>query len=723
MASAHRDNALVTSCLKRPVDPHTRAPLASYERDKEAPYTATTYADNRDGYQDKKDQAAYEEGCNNRVAVGAAPAAKDWRAAGGERVNLRDIFFSNEEYYSKLEELKKAHLRTMAELESMYHHKLQLHTNNTPRHQHGSGGGGSLHLRKSHSAAELRRSFGSPASSDEDDASGSDVEKGQLFSPKEFIKNMWTDFKLSPRTRHLSASLPGDRGGFRPQRRSVPRATVPKPFRMTLREAERRRRGIKTRSEVELENAELRRQLEEMSECQNKFRASPVPAHVHLPLYDDLRERRQAQRRSMREERHLKTKPFSFLERERLKKEQRQQQQPQEPSQQERVKPFKAKPVPRSVYAASAGELRKEEQLYRSIKKQMRAQEMLFSAAAPPSTLTKRLAESKKTKDQPQTFTHRPHINKDVPDFDASFKRFQKHVERTKEVKPTTACEPFQLRTAQIPSHRERILAEVEKERGSPQALRWPYVKSSHTANSSLCSSLSGSMELLPAKDTDASKKRHEAVRQALERRRRAEQEEARWTERQKEREKKLQKLVQKRASANDPHLALIHTYGHKLQEFRKQDRQRRKEYQQEIKEIEERVKGRPLLLEQVAQKNAKQAAQKRFADKLHGVHLNEDFLCRKAAVAAASTRTDGTREPSESGDGAASEPVCYRKVFLDDRDQEDEEQSGKGSRDGSEDGKRSHSDGSCHYSDDHEDCDDDEEADDEKRDEEEEDP
>ena len=34
----------------------------------------------------------------------------------------------------------------------------------------------------------------------------------------------------------------------------------------------------------------------------------------------------------------------------------------------------------------------------------------------------------------------------------------------------------------------------------------------------------------------------------------------------------------------------------------RKQDFQRRKEYQEEMREIQERVKGRPLLLEQVAQ-------------------------------------------------------------------------------------------------------------------------
>lgn len=43
-----------------------------------------------------------------------------------DRLDLREIFFSNEEYFSKLEELKKAHLCTMAELERMYRRKLQL---------------------------------------------------------------------------------------------------------------------------------------------------------------------------------------------------------------------------------------------------------------------------------------------------------------------------------------------------------------------------------------------------------------------------------------------------------------------------------------------------------------------------------------------------------------------------------------------------------------------
>lgn len=381
-------------------------------------------------------------------------------------------------------------------------------------------------LRKSHSAGELRRGSGLSDSSEEEDAANS-VEKGLLFSPKEHIKNMWKDFQVSSYNHQLSSSLqslPG-RQKKTPKRRKSRRqdkhkVTVPKPFHMTLREAQRRKLGIKTRSEIELENMELRRQLEEVTECQRKFRASPVPAHVHLPLYEELQERNEERRRTLqeREEKHLRTiqKPFSFIERERLKKEQKQQ----HPSEQEKVKPFKAKPVPKSVYAAASGEHLKEEQLYRSIKIQMRAQEMLQSSSMPPSMLTRRLSDRKKNKDGSTAegaggFSHRPQINQDVPDFNAKHRRFQKHLEKRKEVKPTTTCEPFELRTSQISSHKERIMADIEKEQSSPRMQRWPYVSSgaARTPNSSLCSSLSGSLELLPAKVTDATKRRHEAVR------------------------------------------------------------------------------------------------------------------------------------------------------------------------------------------------------------------
>lgn len=54
-----------------------------------------------------------------------------------------------------------------------------------------------------------------------------------------------------------------------------------------------------------------------------------------------------------------------------------------------------------------------------------------------------------------------------------------------------------------------------------------------------------------------------------LEQRKQAEEEEERWKERQKQKEKKLQRVVLKRAQANDPHLALSQTHQSKLKEFR----------------------------------------------------------------------------------------------------------------------------------------------------------
>uniref|UniRef100_A0A3P9Q9T6 Protein FAM161A n=1 Tax=Poecilia reticulata TaxID=8081 RepID=A0A3P9Q9T6_POERE len=584
MANPHRTNVLVTSCLKTPVDPHTKAPLASYERERVLPYSATGHLDNRD----------YEK---EVCALGKSAA---------DYLDLSKIFFSNEEYYSKLEELKKAHLRTMAELESMYQQKLQLRSMDPLDMATQNSKNSSHHpLRKSHSAVELRWISGQSDSSEENEAWSNTVEKGLLFSPKEYIKNMWKDFKIPSNNHRMSSSslhsAPGEKRRLRKRRDKreqedvKPNVTVPKPFHMTLREAERLKRGVKSRSEVERENRELKRQLEELTECQKQFRASPVPAHVHLPVYEEMQERNKEQRRSMRdrETRHLRAlqKPFSFLERERLKKEQKQLQQQQQEQQadHEKIKPFKAKPVPKSVYAAASGDQVKENELYRSIKKYMRVQDLLRSSSEPPSMLTRRLNDRKKPEhEMGDGFTHKPQINREVPDFNASYRRFQKQLEKRKDVKTTTACEPFELKTSQISSHRERILADIEKDQSSPRLLRWPHISPglARTPNSSLCSSLSGSLE------------------KALEQRKKAEEEEERWMEKQREREKKLQRMVLKRAQANDPHLALSQTNKSKLKEFRKQDIQRKREYRQEIRDMRERVQGRPLLLEQVTQVN-----------------------------------------------------------------------------------------------------------------------
>ncbi|KAJ8394205.1 hypothetical protein AAFF_G00050100 [Aldrovandia affinis] len=457
---------------------------------------------------------------------------------------------------------------------------------------------------------------------------------------------------------------------------------------MTVREAERKRRKVKSRSEVELENALLRKQLEEATECQKKFRASPVPAHVYLPLYEELAargdQRRQLYRHREQHNLQASQKPFSFLERERLKREQRDAQPPRDAAPEGERRAFRAKPVPRSVYDSTVGEQLKEEQLYRAIKMQMRARELLHSASVPRSMLAERLAERRRDAGDRAAETEadfRPRINGEVPDFDASYRKFRKQLESRRDVRPMTVCEPFRLRTARISSHRHR---DIEAERTSPKATRWPYVApAARTASSSLSSSLSGSQELLPAKITDAAKMRQEAVRKVLEQRRQAEEEEERWRVRQRQRERRLQKVITKRAQANDPHVALSQTCKSKLKQFRKQDLQRRKEYREEMREIQERVKGRPLLLEQVTQRNAKRAAEKRYADTLRGCGLSEDFVSSMAPKQQQQQQQRGlpVDQSSVSSEGTQSgkeEPTARPSAedYLDDYEEFDEREA-----------------------------------------------
>uniref|UniRef100_A0A8C9R101 Uncharacterized protein n=1 Tax=Scleropages formosus TaxID=113540 RepID=A0A8C9R101_SCLFO len=99
MENSHRANVLVTSCLKTPVDPHTKAPLALYEREKTLPYAA-----------EHMGQGERPEEVQRLTSV-----THPW-----------SFYFSNEEYYRKLEELKRAHLQTMAELEEMYRDKMDI---------------------------------------------------------------------------------------------------------------------------------------------------------------------------------------------------------------------------------------------------------------------------------------------------------------------------------------------------------------------------------------------------------------------------------------------------------------------------------------------------------------------------------------------------------------------------------------------------------------------
>lgn len=188
-----------------------------------------------------------------------------------------------------------------------------------------------------------------------------------LLSPEEMTKQFRFQRQARSNQKHQ-----GNRQ-TRVRVKSNSKVTVPKPFQMMLREAERKRHKVRTRSEIELENTLLRRELEELQECQKKFRASPAPAHIHLPLYEVISQRsggRSSQSRrgsggsssgSSSSSSGSDTKrnqasdsapprPFHFLEREKRKREAKIVAELGKVGPKEERQAFKARPVPRSVY-------------------------------------------------------------------------------------------------------------------------------------------------------------------------------------------------------------------------------------------------------------------------------------------------------------------------------------------------------------------------------------
>lgn len=64
----------------------------------------------------------YQDDFNTRVSG----VDEQTHISSEDLVDFSGIYYSNEEYFRKLEELKAAHMETMAKLEKMYQNKLNL---------------------------------------------------------------------------------------------------------------------------------------------------------------------------------------------------------------------------------------------------------------------------------------------------------------------------------------------------------------------------------------------------------------------------------------------------------------------------------------------------------------------------------------------------------------------------------------------------------------------
>ncbi|NWH33751.1 F161A protein, partial [Chloropsis hardwickii] len=494
-----------------------------------------------------------------------------------------------------------------------------------------------LNLHKSFSDSDLSDPLGSSVldSSDEElvfEENGS--ETGSSSFAKQRIEKMWDGFCLEDyisRAKHSLPSSPACREVHKKEKAWSPRVTVPKPFQMTIREAQKKEQNVKSKSQIELENHLLKKQLEEEAECQKKFRANPVPAAVFLPLYHDIVQRNEERRRSVRERSKLKLlasqKPFKFIERERQRQEARKMQLKDISPPENKTKAFRAKPVPKYVYSPEFHDKVKEEELCREIRIRMRAEELLRNSSVPNSRLAlKETNKKKKPKSaEPKRMEHKLKVKSSVPDFELLHEKFQKRLLRQKKVKPLTVCEPFDLCTSSIPSKKEKILKDIQEDEEKLKETRWPFAsprRKPRMGQSGVNPHLLGEGKSKPPKTTESTRRR--------------------------------------------------------LQALRNNEKQRRREYLQELQEMEERVKQMPLLFERVTQKNARIAAEKYYSNRLRALGICPEFVSKKGGAATSlqfSTAGDFTSITGRASDEEEEEEAKVELSLGHSQEEEEKEE------------------------------------------------
>uniref|UniRef100_A0A8C5K6S5 Family with sequence similarity 161, member B n=1 Tax=Jaculus jaculus TaxID=51337 RepID=A0A8C5K6S5_JACJA len=492
-------------------------------------------------------------------------------------------------------------------------------------------------------------SSGENVSEDEEDLESFfwDVGRGK---PQAQAQGPWSLRSVcSPRRSSSLSSLPSDApraqalptsdSGPLSQHRSVcswaSSITVPQPFRMTVREARKKAQWLASPASFELERQQAQRQGQEEAECYRQFRAQPVPAHVYLPLYPEIVERSEAQRRARIQKRKelllSSLKPFSFLEKEEQRKKAARHRDSSAITE-DKVPPKKAaKRIPKAILEPALGDKLQEAELLRKIRIQMRALDMLQMASSPISSSRSRAHSQPRTATRTQKeklsflqtdFGFQPRVNPVVPDYEALYNAFQRRAAKKRESRETTRNKPFLLRTANL-CHAPRPCdsASTGRRRDSPQPTATPRPRSH-----SLSGLASLSTNTLPVHITDATRKRESAVRLSLEKKDK-EDKSIQWLGMHKKKCQAMSKSVTLRAKAMDPHKSLEEVFKAKLKENRNNDRKRTKEYKKELEEMKKRIQTRPYLFEQVTKDLAKKEAEQRYRETLQQAGLEEDFV------------------------------------------------------------------------------------------------
>uniref|UniRef100_F7EIP1 Protein FAM161A n=1 Tax=Monodelphis domestica TaxID=13616 RepID=F7EIP1_MONDO len=571
----------------------------------------------------------------------------DQNRSSEELVSISEMSDSDQEYYKKLEELKEAHKKTMAKLEELYQNKLHLKSETTKENMPGPCDS-SAWMSSSSQPLALQRSFSEPDLNQPSPVSVTDISENGFSnlekehmneikimpSAKDYIRNMWINFSVK---NYAYAHSDSSESSLieKPEKKPkiwVPRITVPEPFQMTIREERKKKEWLKSQTEKDKAFKMLKMQEEEAEK--KRFRANPVPESVFLPLYHELLEKNEERRKNIKERCKeillASQKPFAFIAREELKKAQKMQlADTSKPEKKKSV--FKARPVPRSTYSSPFGDRLREEEFLRELREHLRTQAFLQNSSPPRNMWVHQSPSKRKLKytEEDGKTTHRNKVKYSVPDFKTLHVKFQKQFLQRKNPRPTTVCEPFDLLTLRIPSKKEKILEDILADEECLKETRWPYLSprgKTGAKHSKTDYVLCESSDYDSPRATVSSRMREQAIRRSLEEKKLLEEEEKRILAKQRQRMRELQKRLMTHVRAFDTRQSLAQSKS-RMTMLRRNEKERMKEYLQELEEIEQRLKKRPLLFERVAQNNARLSAEKHYSNALRKLGLCDALI------------------------------------------------------------------------------------------------
>ncbi|XP_004397779.1 PREDICTED: protein FAM161A isoform X2 [Odobenus rosmarus divergens] len=594
MAASHRAAKLEASSLQTPENPSTGAQGAQYEReDPLEALAAGAAAATLEEEEEEEKKAVLPARARADFNTNISEVDEQTHISNEDFVEFSDIYHSNEEYFRKLEELKAAHLETMAKLEKMYQNKLNLkEVQPVIIREEASSVSSRSESEKNYHPISLMTSFSEPdleqcssliMSSSEDELPNSEKEypekKRMMSYAKELINNMWTNFSVEDYIQCKDADFPAVEKTKKKRREWVPKITVPEPFQMMIREQRKKEENMKSKSDIEMVRQLLKEQEEE-SECKKKFRANPVPAFVFLPLYHDIVKQNEERRRCLKEKTKAallaSQKPFKFIAREEQKQAIREKQLRDLCKSKKKTNRFKARPIPRSTYGSTSNEKLKEEELSRDIMRQLRAQGLLQNSSPLPSRSGHRSCAPRKLKcpEQAEKLKCIHKFRCQTADFEGLPERYQKHLSEQKCSKLLTGRKPSDLHAASNAStKREKMLADIAADVEHLEET-WPNLSPRHKSSGGSASAKPVPCNCNPPMPTVSSRGRAQATR--------------------------------------------------------KSEKERMREYRRELEEREEKLKHRPLLFERVAQKNARMAAEKHYSNTLKALGLSDEFVSKK---------------------------------------------------------------------------------------------